>query len=185
MLTQLVCVDRRYQRMNCFNIREVESLLKRRFFTDLTTTHEFTTLLNKTMIGLKYKLNNSHISYPHTLLLYQFGPSLANRYNNFNFNTRILTTHKINLLNPNSPFYAVIPTTTLKKIGKYYVVDNPIYMKFKDLTSFILPFEHTKFISIKPFTAIYTSSVVYPFLDINNFIYFKQLINLAIYHLYG
>ena len=31
MLCQLVCVDRRYQRMNCFNIREVESLLKRKF----------------------------------------------------------------------------------------------------------------------------------------------------------
>ena len=28
MLGQLVCLDRRFQRMNCFNIREVESLLK-------------------------------------------------------------------------------------------------------------------------------------------------------------
>ena len=32
MLCQLVCLDRRYQRMNCFNIREVQALLKGRFF---------------------------------------------------------------------------------------------------------------------------------------------------------
>ena len=33
MLMQLVCVDRRYQRMNCFNIRELQGILKRRFFS--------------------------------------------------------------------------------------------------------------------------------------------------------
>jgi hypothetical protein len=32
MLCQLVCVDRRYQRMNAFNIRELQGILKRRFF---------------------------------------------------------------------------------------------------------------------------------------------------------
>jgi hypothetical protein len=30
-LCQLVCIDRRYQRMNCFNIKEVQSLLRNRF----------------------------------------------------------------------------------------------------------------------------------------------------------
>lgn len=33
MLSQLVCLDRRYSRMNCFNIREVESLLKTKIFS--------------------------------------------------------------------------------------------------------------------------------------------------------
>ena len=32
MLCQLICADRRYQRMNCFNIRELQGILKRRFF---------------------------------------------------------------------------------------------------------------------------------------------------------
>jgi hypothetical protein len=32
MLCQLVCVDRKYQRMNCFNIRELQGILKRKFF---------------------------------------------------------------------------------------------------------------------------------------------------------
>ena len=35
MLCQLVCLDRRYQRMNCFNIREIQTLLKARFYADL------------------------------------------------------------------------------------------------------------------------------------------------------
>ena len=33
-LCQLVCIDRRYQRMNCFNIRELQSLLRNRFFEE-------------------------------------------------------------------------------------------------------------------------------------------------------
>lgn len=44
MLGQLVCIDRRYQRMNCFNIREAQSLLKRQFFPetlDARFSHQF------------------------------------------------------------------------------------------------------------------------------------------------
>ena len=58
MLGQLVCIDRRYQRMNCFNIREVQSLLKRKFFVDMINTHEYKSLLNNSMISLKYKTND-------------------------------------------------------------------------------------------------------------------------------
>jgi hypothetical protein len=58
MLCQLVCIDRRYQRMNCFNIREVQSLLKRKFFTDLINTSDSHTLMNKTTIGLRFKTQN-------------------------------------------------------------------------------------------------------------------------------
>jgi len=57
MLAQLVCVDRRYQRMNCFNIRELQSMLKKRFFTDLVNTNDHRELLNSTMIGLRFKNN--------------------------------------------------------------------------------------------------------------------------------
>lgn len=35
MLAQMICVDRRYQRMNCFNVREIQALLKQKFFTEL------------------------------------------------------------------------------------------------------------------------------------------------------
>lgn len=58
MLCQLVCIDRRYQRMNCFNIRELQSTLKRRFFADLMNSSEHHTLLHKALLNLRFKFNN-------------------------------------------------------------------------------------------------------------------------------
>jgi len=51
MLCQLVCVDRRYRRTNCFNIRELQGILKRKFFTDLVSTGESVTNTGPTLIG--------------------------------------------------------------------------------------------------------------------------------------
>lgn len=39
ILCQLVCVDRRYQRMNCFNIKEAQTLLKQKFLFDTSSTN--------------------------------------------------------------------------------------------------------------------------------------------------
>lgn len=72
MLAQLVCIDRRYQRMNCFNIREIESILKKRFFSDLSNTHDHKKFLHKTMTNLKFKINNE-FSNPNLFLFYNFG----------------------------------------------------------------------------------------------------------------
>jgi hypothetical protein len=58
MLCQLVCTDRRYARMNCFNIRELQGVLKRKFFTDLVNSHEHRSILDKSMLGLRYKANS-------------------------------------------------------------------------------------------------------------------------------
>jgi len=68
MLCQLVCLDRRYQRMNCFNIREVQALLKGRFFNDLVNSHDHRVFLNKTAIGLRFKTNNLDSINPNMLL---------------------------------------------------------------------------------------------------------------------
>jgi hypothetical protein len=57
MLFQLVCTDRRYARMNCFNIRELQGILKRKFFVDLMDSHDYRNLLKDSMISLRYKLN--------------------------------------------------------------------------------------------------------------------------------
>jgi hypothetical protein len=59
MLLQLVCTDRRYARMNCFNIRELQGILKRKFFVDLINTHDHRNLSNQTMLALRFKLNNN------------------------------------------------------------------------------------------------------------------------------
>jgi hypothetical protein len=65
MLAQLVCVDRRFQRMNCFNMREVQAILKQRFFADLQDEQTHHQLLDKTLIGLKLKLNGDAAHLPH------------------------------------------------------------------------------------------------------------------------
>jgi heme/copper-type cytochrome/quinol oxidase subunit 1 len=86
MLCQLVCVDRRYQRMNCFNIRELQGILKRRFFTDLVNSNDHHELLNNTMINLRFKLNNSQSIEPDIFTFYNIGTTtgLKNKSTNFN-----------------------------------------------------------------------------------------------------
>lgn len=73
MLCQLVCVDRRYQRMNCFNIREVQSLLKRKFFTDLINSKDHHELLNSTAMSTRFKTNNINAINGNLLLSYTYG----------------------------------------------------------------------------------------------------------------
>lgn len=58
MLAQLVCIDRRYQRMNCFNMREIQALLKKKFFPEIIDDRLFNVIFNETSINLKNKLNN-------------------------------------------------------------------------------------------------------------------------------
>lgn len=77
MLCQLVCVDRRYQRMNCFNIREMQSLLKRKFFTDLINTKDHRLLLDKTSLGLRFHLSSGEIYRSNILLSYLYAPELS------------------------------------------------------------------------------------------------------------
>jgi hypothetical protein len=73
MLGQLICVDRRYQRMNCFNIREAQSLLRRRFFADLTNQAEHRLFLDKTMMGLKFNLYDKNAALPHMQIFFKNG----------------------------------------------------------------------------------------------------------------
>jgi len=77
MLAQLVCVDRRYQRMNCFNIRELQSMLKRRFFTDLVSSNDHREMLNNSMIGLRFKTNSNNALDADILNFYNYGTTLT------------------------------------------------------------------------------------------------------------
>jgi hypothetical protein len=45
--------------MNCFNIRELQGILKRRFFVDLVNSHDHRDILSSTMIGIKHRLHNT------------------------------------------------------------------------------------------------------------------------------
>ena len=75
MLCQLVCVDRRYQRMNCFNIRELQGSLKRRFFDDLVNSQSTHSSLADSMIGLRFKLSNQSFLDSSITNSYNFSPS--------------------------------------------------------------------------------------------------------------
>lgn len=79
MLCQLVCVDRRYQRMNAFNIRELQGILKRRFFNDLVNTTDYRQLLNQTLIGIRFKNNNNLAVNPDPFVIYNYGTTLPSK----------------------------------------------------------------------------------------------------------
>lgn len=58
MLVQLVCLDRRYQRMNCFNIREIQTILKSKYSPNSTDNADVHFSLGDTAIGLRYSLSD-------------------------------------------------------------------------------------------------------------------------------
>ena len=98
MLCQLVCTDRRYQRMNCFNIREIESILKRKFFTDLINTHDHKTLLDKTAMGLRFKTNGINSIHSNIFNFYNYGIEFSPKIRTFN------ETYNLNFNSYTTPF---------------------------------------------------------------------------------
>lgn len=123
MLCQLVCIDRRYQRMNCFNIREVESLLKRKFFTDLINSKDHHVLLNNTAVGLRYKLNNINSS-NNTELLYNYGLVFTpqSRTELFSY---FYTKNNLSVLNNTQIFTA---NSYMFKLISYFNVNNVFFL---------------------------------------------------------
>jgi hypothetical protein len=87
--------------MNCFNIRELQSILKRKFFTDLINTHDHRDLLEQSMIGLRYKTNNNFNLNPDVLSFYNFGLTTSNlnktlMFTNVNASTTTLSLDNYN-----------------------------------------------------------------------------------------
>jgi len=107
MLCQLVCVDRRYQRMNCFNIREVQSLLKRKFFTDLLNTHDYRELLNKTSINLRFKTQNISTLDSNVFLFYNYGLKFTPQTRVIKFTNDEISYGDIKLFDNLSFFYLI------------------------------------------------------------------------------
>ena len=73
MLCQLLCLDRRYQRMNCFNVRELQALLKNRFFNELISSRDHHVFLDQTAIGIRFKTNNLDSINSNMFLMYRYG----------------------------------------------------------------------------------------------------------------
>jgi len=98
MLCQLVCTDRRYQRMNCFNIRELQGILKRRFFTDLVNSNDHRDLVNETMIGLRYKTNGLNSTDQNMSLFFNLGTTNTNKSKLSMYSSSLLPTQKFQSL---------------------------------------------------------------------------------------
>jgi len=119
MLCQLVCVDRRYQRMNCFNIRELQGNLKRKFFSDLVNSNDHRELLSNTMIGLRFKNNDAMSLNSDVFSFYQYGTNINDRSRNASF----INSYCNNSLNPQTPLF----TSFNKMFMGYFTLEKPGY----------------------------------------------------------
>jgi len=119
MLAQLVCIDRRYQRMNCFNIRELQSMLKKRFFTDLVNSNDHHTLLNNSMIGLRYKTNSSNLVNSDITNFYNLGTTNSPKTRNNVFISQYVSTENefvtkaTNLIFPSAEYFVTFSKSLL------------------------------------------------------------------------
>jgi len=78
--------------MNCFNIRELQGILKRKFFTDLVNSSEHKYLLDSSVIGLRFKNNLEDFIRPDQSLFYNYGLTM-------NPKSKYYTLQNINNLN--------------------------------------------------------------------------------------
>lgn len=76
MLFQLICIDRRYQRLNCFNMRQLDTVLRRQFFTDFFSTGDHKQLMNETLLGLRFKLNQGEGAQFDSFTFFNYGTTL-------------------------------------------------------------------------------------------------------------
>jgi heme/copper-type cytochrome/quinol oxidase subunit 1 len=109
MLCQLVCLDRRYQRMNCFNIREVQSLLKSRYFNDLINMFDHHWFLESTALGIRFKTNGIDVINPNILIVLNHGLVITptNRTQQYlTSNEQVIGSYT--LLTPNTLFNYII-----------------------------------------------------------------------------
>ena len=128
MLCQLVCVDRRYQRMNCFNIRELQGNLKRKFFSDLVNSNDHREVLNNTMIGLRFKTQDMSSLNPDLFSFYQYGThsnsksrnliftntyDVNNNFSNISYNLNSINLSIISFLTTKTPLYFFHQVTIL------------------------------------------------------------------------
>jgi hypothetical protein len=153
--------------MNCFNIRELQGILKRRFFTDLVNSNDHRDLLNDSMIGLRFKLNNSQSIEPDIFSFYNIGTTNTLKSKNINL-TSVYEAPNFGPANFN--IGDILPTLTLPVVNQGVLVNSATYTPNMDLN--VLTFFYN---GVTAFQSIHYSSIASPF----NFIeQLKQLFSL-------
>jgi hypothetical protein len=141
MLCQLVCVDRKYQRMNCFNIRELQGILKRKFFTDLVNTSDNRLAMDSTLIAMRHRNNMSNILLYDQSLFYNFDLTNISKYKSFFIGSK--ETHSYSTTNITGINFVNFTSLFLQKfnISKPYLSLNQVV---KDFIFFLYsPFLHS------------------------------------------
>jgi len=112
MLAQLVCLDRRYQRMNCFNMRELQALLKEKYYPDLITSFDYrsSTITN---INLRHKTNDINLINPKSLLFLNYNLTTSTFLKVQTFNTGGTINVSSFLSKLNLSYYALIVSPTV------------------------------------------------------------------------
>ena len=72
--------------MNCFNIRELQGILKRRFFTDLVNSFDHREILESSMIGLRFKTNNELSLDSDVLSFHNYGTTNSSKQRSYSVN---------------------------------------------------------------------------------------------------
>ena len=138
MLCQLVCIDRRYQRMNCFNIREIQSILKRKFFVDLINSHDHHSILNKTAMGLRFKTNSINSINSNMFIFYNYGIEFTPKTRTNVFSSfSLININSIASFNINSFFFNFV--SYLNNFNFFKILNNLFLniFNFSSLTSSI------------------------------------------------
>jgi hypothetical protein len=73
--------------MNCFNIRELQGVLKRKFFTDLINTNDHRDFLDQSIIGLRFKSNNTLSTTPDMEAFFNLGTTSSSKVKTLSFDT--------------------------------------------------------------------------------------------------
>jgi hypothetical protein len=132
MLCQLVCVDRRYQRMNCFNIRELQGILKRKFFTDLVNTSDSHKATESTLINMRHKNNMSNILLYDQSLLYNFDLTNTSKFKNFSFSPG-----KVYTYSPSKSTFSFLPNNTTLILPSAASIYSSFLSVVKSIISFV------------------------------------------------
>jgi hypothetical protein len=103
--------------MNCFNIRELQGILKRRFFADLVNSADHRDVLSTSMIGLRFK-NNNNLNLDHdTLAFFKFGTNNSNKLRSSNYQnyyTEFLNTATL-------PYNSGASTFSISSLNFYFI----------------------------------------------------------------
>jgi hypothetical protein len=162
--------------MNCFNIRELQGILKRKFFTDLVNTIDSHKAVESTLINMRHKNNMSNILLYDQSLFYNFDLTNTSKFKNFNFTPgKVYSYSGVNLYPQIINITAATnPIFTIGLLNYFKIFSSVL----KDLVGFIyIPGTTTLLTSLNSFTFFKKTISNSLYFDSPNFLKFSQFNN--------